>query len=145
MVSNSIFYTCEFAIKEGQLENVKTLAKEVVEATKANEPTTTNYEFFITDDGSTCHTYERYTDFEAAIKHIVAVMTKFSDRINALAEPKRVTVYGNPSDELRKMLSSIGCGVRETNCGICPVITGRIGSSAGLKRRRTCRGPFLGI
>ena len=107
-MSNSIFYLVEFAIKEGQLENFRTLVKEVVEATKANEPTTTNYEFFISDDGSTCHTYERYTDSEAAVKHIIAVMTKFSDRINALAEPKRATVYGNPSDELRKMLNSMG-------------------------------------
>ncbi|MGD0663670.1 MAG: antibiotic biosynthesis monooxygenase [Syntrophorhabdales bacterium] len=107
-MSNSIFYTFEFAIKEGQLENFKTLVKEIVEATEANEPATTNYEFFISDDGSTCHNYERYTDSEAAVKHIVAVMTKFSDRIDALAEPKRATVYGNPSDELRKMLSSMG-------------------------------------
>ena len=107
-MSNSIFYMFEFAIKEGQLENVKTLVKEVVEATKAREPATTGYEFFISDDGRTCHSYERYTDSEAAVKHIIAVMAKFSDRLTPLVEPKRVTVYGNPSNELRKMLSSMG-------------------------------------
>jgi hypothetical protein len=39
---------------------------------------------------------------------MIAVMAKFSDRLTPLVEPKRVTVYGNPSDELRKMLSSMG-------------------------------------
>jgi quinol monooxygenase YgiN len=107
-MNNSVFYTFEFAIKEGQLENFKALVKEIVEATKANEPATTNYEYFISDDGSTCHNYERYTDSEAAIKHMIAVMAKFSDRLTPLVEPKRVTVYGNPSDELRKMLSTMG-------------------------------------
>jgi quinol monooxygenase YgiN len=106
-MSSNISYVFEVAIKPGQLENFKALMKEMVEATQANEPKTLNYEWFISDDGTTCHTCERYADSAAVMTHMEAVRSSFSERYFAAAEPRRLVVYGNPSEEIKTMFGPL--------------------------------------
>jgi quinol monooxygenase YgiN len=106
-MSDTISYVFEVAIKQGQLENFKTLMKEMVEATQANEPNTLSYEWFISADGSICHTCERYLNSEAIITHMKSVRERFSERYFAASEPRRLVVYGNPSDEIRTMFAPL--------------------------------------
>jgi quinol monooxygenase YgiN len=42
---------------------------DMVESTKA-EPGALNYEWFISEDGTSCHIYERYADSAAAMVHM---------------------------------------------------------------------------
>jgi quinol monooxygenase YgiN len=106
-MSDVVFYVCEVAIKEGQLENFKAVMKEMVEATKANEPATMNYEWFIAPDGVTCHICERYANSRAVITHLMSIREKFNARYWATVEPKHFTVYGNPSDEVKKIFAAL--------------------------------------
>ena len=80
----------------------------MVEATRANEPSTLSYEWFITDDNKSCHIYERYADSDAVMTHLGAFGEKFAERILAISEPTRFMVYGNPSEDARKALSGFG-------------------------------------
>ena len=61
-VSDNVFWVVELAIIPGQLDAFKALMNEMVAATQADEPGALNYEWFISEDGTTCHIYERYAD-----------------------------------------------------------------------------------
>ena len=107
-MSDNVHWIVEIRIKPGALKSFKTLVGEAVAATKANEPDTLNYEWFISDDETTCHIYERYADSEATLKHLASFGENFAERYSAMTEPVRFVVYGNQSDELRQILDSYG-------------------------------------
>ncbi len=107
-MSETVHWVLEVAIKQGELDNFKAVMNDMVEATQANEPNTTNYEWFISDDGRTCHMYERYADSAATMTHLAAFGENFADRFLAAAAPTRFVVYGNPSAEVREALAGFG-------------------------------------
>jgi quinol monooxygenase YgiN len=106
-MAGSISYVFEVAIRKGQLENFKALMKEMVEATWANEPDTLGYEWFISADGTMCHTCERYVDSAAVLIHMKHVGEAFSPRYFAAAEPRRLVVYGKADDEVKKIFAAL--------------------------------------
>jgi len=107
-MSDTVAWMLELAIKPGELDNMKALMNEMVEATQTNEPGTLNYEWFISEDEKSCHIYERYADSAAAMIHIGNFGQHFAKRFMAVFEPTRRVVYGNPNEEVRKILSSRG-------------------------------------
>ena len=107
-MSENIITMAEFSIKPGELDNFKALVKEMVEATRANEPSMMTYEYFISEDSMSCQIIERYVDSTAVMTHLGDFGPKFGDRFFALAEPKGAKVCGNLSDEVREVMSSFG-------------------------------------
>ncbi len=107
-MSNNVHWILEVAIKDGELDNFKALAEEMSAATKANEPGTLAYEWFVSADGKTCHIYERYADSAATMVHLGSFGANFAERLLAIAEPKRFDVYGNPDDQVRAALAGFG-------------------------------------
>ena len=112
-MSNVVHWVVEFDIKDGQLSNLKSVMNDMVEATKANEPDTKNYEWFVSDDGKRLHIYERYADSAAAVTHLKTFGEKFAARLLATADPTRIVVYGNPNDAARAALAGFGAGYME--------------------------------
>jgi quinol monooxygenase YgiN len=106
-MTENISYVFEVSIKPGKLEDFKTLMGEMVQATQANEPDTLNYEWFISTDGTVCHTCERYRNSQAVMTHMNSVREHFSARYFAAAEPRRLVVYGDPSEEIRTMFAPL--------------------------------------
>lgn len=107
-MSNVVHWLLELDIKDGEFDKFKALMNEMVEATKANEPGTINYEWFVSGDGNRCHIYERYVDSAAVMTHLVSFGEKFAERFLAALEPKRLVVYGNPNSEVREALVGFG-------------------------------------
>jgi len=107
-MSDNVYWVLELTIKPGGLDNFKELMKEMVEATHANEPKTLNYEWTMSEDGQSCHIYERYEDSAATMTHLGTFVEKFAERFMAALEPTRFTVYGNPNDEVKETLSGFG-------------------------------------
>lgn len=107
-MSDSVSWLLELAIKDGQLDNFKSLMKEMVDATQSNEPGTLNYEWFIDADGKNGQIYERYADSAATMTHLGAFGEKFAERFMAVLEPTRLLVYGDPSDEVKTALVPFG-------------------------------------
>lgn len=107
-MSDTISWMLELNIKPGELDNMKALMKEMVEATRANEPGALNYEWFISEDEKTCHIYERYANSAAVMTHLGNFGRNFAKRFVAVFEPTSQVVYGNPNDELRKVLAKAG-------------------------------------
>jgi quinol monooxygenase YgiN len=107
-VSENIFWVAQLKIRPGKLDDFMALMRDMVEATQANEPGALNYEWFISDDGTLCHIYERYADSAAVMAHVANLQTKFMERFMAALEPVPSTAYGNPDDQVKGVLSQFG-------------------------------------
>ncbi len=107
-MDNNVYWVIESAIKPGELDNLKALMKEMVEATKANEPNTLNYEWSISEDVKFCHIYERYVDSDATMIHVRTFNEKFVKRFISVMTPTRQMVYGTPSAQVKEALSKVG-------------------------------------
>jgi quinol monooxygenase YgiN len=105
-VSDNVFMVAELTIRAGQLDAFKALVNDMVEATKANEPGALNYEWFISEDGTTCHIYERYADSAAVLAH-AGNFAAFGERFGSVVEIIRLTAYGRPSDEAKAVLGAV--------------------------------------
>lgn len=107
-MSDTVHWVLELAVKPGKLDGFKTLMGEMVEATQANEPGTTHYEWFVSADEQSVHIYERYVDSAAVMVHMGTFGAKFAERFLDAVEPSRLTVYGNPNQEVMETLGGIG-------------------------------------
>jgi len=107
-MSGNVHWNLEMAVKDGQLDAFKALMAEMVAATQANEPGTMNYEWFLSEDGRTCHIYERYQDSAATLVHLGSFGKLYAERFMAAATPTRFSLYGAPSDEVKQALAPIG-------------------------------------
>ncbi len=106
-MSNTISWNLQMSVRDGQLNDARDLMNEMVAATR-QEPGTQNYEWFLSEDGKSCHVNERYADSGAAMVHLGNFGTNFADRFLACFEPTSLSVYGNPSSEVRAALDGFG-------------------------------------
>ncbi len=107
-MSDTVSWVIELAVKDGQLDAIKALAQEMSEATQADEPGATHYEWYIDADGKNIHIFERYADSAATLIHLGNFGAKFAERFMACVEPTRFMVYGDPSAEARSALAGFG-------------------------------------
>ena len=107
-MSDAVSWVLELTIKDGQLDAVKALAEEMSEATQADEPGATHYEWYLDEDGKTVHIFERYADSAATMVHLGNFGAKFAERFLACLDPARMIVYGDPSAEVRSALAGFG-------------------------------------
>lgn len=108
-MNTHVQWVLKLAVNEGKLDEFKALAAEMSEVTKAGEPGALAYEWFLSDDGATCHLYERYADSDATLTHLSNVKGGgYIDRLFALAKPTGITAYGAPDERVRKALAELG-------------------------------------
>ena len=110
-MSDVVSWVVEFSIKPGQLDTFKALVEELVQSTR-NEPNTLAYEWFLDEDNSSCHVYERYADSVATMAHLATFGEKFAERVLKLVDLGAFTVYGSPNDEVKGVLSGFGATFR---------------------------------
>lgn len=106
-MSQAVSFSLQLAVKDGQLDSLRELMEEMVAST-GSEPGTLVYEWFLSPDGATCHTYERFADSDAALAHIGNFGSKFAGRFLACLQPTSFSVYGNPSEQVRAALDGFG-------------------------------------
>ena len=109
MDQNQIHFRAEFIIEEAKIEGYKKLILEMSRMVEANEPSTTNDEFYLNKDETKCIVHETYTNSEAVLAHNNSVASQtILPKIFSVAKISRFDVYGNPSEELQKVLASFG-------------------------------------
>ena len=106
-MSEPVYFLLEVEIKPGEMDKFKALVNEMVKAAQ-NEPKTLNYEWNLSEDGKTCHVYERYADSEALLVHFGSFGKNFAERFLSVVNPTRLMVYGNPSDEAKEVMGGFG-------------------------------------
>ena len=106
-MDKQVSWIIELAVKPGQLENFRGLMNEMVESTEP-EPDTLSYDWFVSDDGSTVHIYERYADSDALVAHITGFKRKFAERFTTMVDATRFVVYGEPNEAARDEMAPFG-------------------------------------
>ena len=107
MKHNQIQFRAEFTIQEGKIEEYKRLVQEMSRVVEANEPDTINYQFYLNRDETKCIVHETYTNSEAVFAHISGIASQtILPQIFNISRISRFEVYGNPSVELQKVLTS---------------------------------------
>ena len=76
---------------------------------EANKPDTINYQFYINSDGTKCIVHETYANSEAAFAHSASVDSQtILPKIFSVSRISGFAAYGNPSEELQKVLTRFG-------------------------------------
>ena len=104
-MTNNIISSLSLKINT-DLDTFKTLMNEMVASTKG-EQGTLNYEWFISEDGKSCHVFERYADSDALMSHLGNFST-FAERFMAAVEVTSLQVYGNPNEQVVEALTGFG-------------------------------------
>lgn len=107
-MSDHVSWILTLEINAGREADLRTLMAEMVAATQAAEPGALDYEWHISDDGKVLHTFERYADSAATLKHLGNFGAKFAGRFMEIVRPTAFTVYGSPSTEVRTAMSGFG-------------------------------------
>ena len=102
-----IHFRAEFIIEQGKTEEYKKLVQEMTRMVEANEPDTMVYQFYLNKDETKCIVHETYTNSEAVLAHNNSVASQtILPKIFSVAKISRFDVYGSPSEELQKVLTS---------------------------------------
>src|SRR5580704_16449005 len=102
----------ELAVKPGGLPNFEKLTAEMVASTGA-ETGVLAYQRFISEDRQTVHVHETYENSAAAVAHLRKFAAIFGERYAGTVDLTRFSVFGNPSDELRRLLDGYGATYHE--------------------------------
>ena len=106
-MSGYIVTNFELSIKEGKLDDFKTVVNTMIEMTDVNEPNTLVYEYYINEDCTECHLLETFKDSDAFMVHLGNVGHMF-DTLFESATMTRAKIYGSPSAELQEALDPLG-------------------------------------
>ncbi len=107
MKQNQIEFRAEFAIQEGKMEEYKKLVQEMSMLVEANEPDTMRYQFYFDSSEIKCVVYETYANSDAVFAHNNGIASQtILPKIFNISRISKFEVYGNPSEELQKVLTS---------------------------------------
>jgi quinol monooxygenase YgiN len=106
-MDDQVSWLLEMTVKPGELDNLKALIKEMVESTGA-EPGALNYQWCISDDNTTVHNFDRYSDSAAAKTHLDRFLANYAGRYMAAVDTTRLSVYGAASEEVKEILNGFG-------------------------------------
>ena len=102
-----VSWNLQLNVRPNQLPAARALMSDMVQAT-GDEPGTLTYEWFLSEDGTVCHLYERYADSDAALVHLGNFGAKFADQFMGCFEPTAFFVYGEPRDDVKGVLDAFG-------------------------------------
>jgi hypothetical protein len=102
-MSTAISWVFEAAVKPDGVGEYRVLTAEISADNEANEPDQQIFESYIDDHD--VHIYERYPDSATAAYHVQRFVENFAARFLSLCTPTRMSVYGEPSDELKAAIA----------------------------------------
>ena len=110
MDNNHLHFRAEFTIDERKIEDFKKLIQQMARTVQETEPDTITYQFYLNNkDNTKCIVYETYVNSDAAFAHLNGLASKtILPKIFEVAKINRFDAYGNPSEELQKVLASFG-------------------------------------
>ncbi len=62
------------------------------------------YEWYLSEDGSTLHGFEKYASSEDMITHVNGFLANWAGRFTTAVDITAITVYGDPSPAAREIL-----------------------------------------
>jgi len=109
MAQNQIRFRLELTIESSKIAECKKLVQDMVKVVEANEPDAINYEYYLNNAETSCVIIEAYKNSEAALAHLKGVASQtILPKIFNISRITRFDVYGDPSEELQKVLTTFG-------------------------------------
>jgi quinol monooxygenase YgiN len=106
MKNNQIHVRAEFTIEKEKIEEFKKLILDMSRMVENDEPDTINYQFYLNRSETICMAHETYTNSDSTLAHINAVASKtILPKIFNISKLIRLDVYGNPNEELQKVIA----------------------------------------
>ena len=87
-MSDNVYWILKCDIRDGQLESLKVLAKEMSEATEREEGAIA-YEWHLSSDETSVRIYERFADSEATKVHLDTFDSSFGERFVGRSTKKK--------------------------------------------------------
>jgi len=103
MNNAEVSWVFEVNVHPESLAEFATMVIEVSAADQQAEPGSLELGCFI--NGLNVHFYEKFQDSAAAAFHLQRFVDNYAARLFSLCTPVSVTVYGNPSEEVRAALA----------------------------------------
>ena len=104
-MATGVSWFLDLNVREGKGEGLPGLIEEMVDATRANEPGTLDYQWSTSPDGKVCHIFERYIDSDAVMAHLGTFGERFAGRFMDILEPTRFVIYGSPNQQVKEALA----------------------------------------
>ena len=118
MVSQVVRLTVNFTVNEQQLEDFKSIAQAMTEASKA-EPGTLGYEWFTGADGKRFRLVETYVDSSALEAHFMGpAVQEWVPKLAAVCKVDGFEIYGDPGPKVAEMAGGFGAVVFQYWIGI---------------------------
>ena len=100
------------SINDGQLDAFKERAAAAVESVRANEPGMLVYEWYVSEDGKTCHIVEEYADAAALAAHSAGEVGKtLIPQLFEVSSMTSLKVMADPAtapEQVQQMASRMG-------------------------------------
>lgn len=116
MSNETIFYTVEFNINNGKLDDFTSLANQCIEAVKSNEPDMKSYEWYFNADKTACFVNEYHTSSASFLAHLENVGPLLG-KLLEVSKLARLDVFGNPDDKATEALNGLGANINNHFAG----------------------------
>ena len=93
-MSSQIWYTGEYSVQSGKVEEFKRLIQHVIDQEHSADADVLVYEFFSSDDENTFRAIESYEDSDAVLSHLER-FGEVAAKILDIAELTHFEIYGN--------------------------------------------------
>jgi quinol monooxygenase YgiN len=98
-------------VRDGQLEGFKRQAAEMMRQTREKDTGTLAYDWFLSEDGTTCEVREAYVDADALVEHAINVREAREAMFAEFADDHKMAFYGDPSPRLVELVNRAGVDV----------------------------------
>ncbi len=83
-----------------------------------NEPGTLCYQFYLNRSETKCMVHETYTNSDSTLIHVHGIASKtILSKIFNISKLNRLDVYGNPSEELQKVIAGFNSQIFNLSAG----------------------------
>jgi quinol monooxygenase YgiN len=103
-METSVAWMVEGKVKPGKLDDLKTLVAEMVEDT-SQEAGAQSYEWYLSEDESEVHLWEKYADSEATLAHVKRFGEQWARPFTDCLEVTRFRVYAAPEEHVQKLVA----------------------------------------
>jgi quinol monooxygenase YgiN len=100
--------TARLAIRDGKLEGFKQHAAELVRQMSEQDEPPLRYDWFLSDDGTTCEVRETYLDADSLLAHQQAIASAKMTLFREFVVGHTMTFYGDLSPALTAALKAMG-------------------------------------
>ncbi len=102
-MSEPLVFVDTSEVREGKLEELKTVIKDLAEFVRVNEPRPILYNVYLSEDGTRMTVIQAHPDSASMQYHMKLAGPVFT-RFVELIRMSSMDVYGAPSDELREQM-----------------------------------------